>query len=273
MTQSSEGLKIRSHPVTGPYVENLSMFAASNFDSVKQLIDLGNKARTVAATNMNDVSSRSHAIFTLSFSQMVKHPDSGKGSEKVSVINLVDLAGSERVSKTGATDERLKEGASINVSLSALGRVISALALASSKKNVFIPYRDSVLTWLLTQSLGGNAKTIMLAAISPSADNFEETLSTLRYADRAKLIVNRAVVNEDPQTKLVRELRAEIERLKAMVSGGASGPDSPLIRNDDDQREIISLRDQLAQSERIFADMSEGAHFCIIFIDTLFVLF
>lgn len=138
-------------------------------------------------------------------------------------IHLVDLAGSERANATGATGQRLKEGAHINKSLVTLGSVISALAEFSSDtsgqkaKSLFIPYRDSVLTWLLKDSLGGNSKTIMIAAISPADCNYGETLSTLRYANRAKNIINKPTINEDPNVKLIRELREEISKLKALM--------------------------------------------------------
>lgn len=139
---------------------------------------------------------------------------------------MVDLAGSERADATGATGQRLKEGAHINKSLVTLGSVISALAELSSldpkdqndqRKKCFIPYRDSVLTWLLKDSLGGNSKTIMIATISPADCNYGETLSTLRYANRAKNIINKPTINEDPNVKLIRELRNEISKLKALM--------------------------------------------------------
>ncbi|XP_032850660.1 kinesin-like protein KIF16B isoform X4 [Tyto alba] len=189
-------------------------------------MDAGNINRTTAATGMNDVSSRSHAIFTINFTQAKF--DSEMPCETVSKIHLVDLAGSERADATGATGVRLKEGGNINKSLVTLGNVISALAdlsqdatnPLSKKKQVFVPYRDSVLTWLLKDSLGGNSKTIMIATISPADVNYGETLSTLRYANRAKNIINKPTINEDPNVKLIRELRAEIARLKALLAQG-----------------------------------------------------
>lgn len=212
-------LKVREHPVKGPYVQGLTTCLVANFDNIQGCMDKGNAHRTTAATNMNDVSSRSHAIFTISFVQ-AGYCD-GVPSETVSKIHLVDLAGSERADSTGATGKRLKEGAHINKSLVTLGSVISALAEISSdngqKKSLFIPYRDSVLTWLLKDSLGGNSKTIMIAAISPADCNYGETLSTLRYANRAKNIINKPTVNEDPNVKLIRELRNEISKLKALM--------------------------------------------------------
>lgn len=180
----------------------------------------GNHLRTTASTNMNDTSSRSHAIFTITFVQAGYHD--GMPSETVSKIHLVDLAGSERATATGATGQRLKEGAHINKSLVTLGSVISALAEqtnpTNSKRIFHVPYRDSILTWLLKDSLGGNSKTIMIAAISPAECNYGETLSTLRYANRAKNIVNKPTINEDPNVKLIRELREEICKLKSMLT-------------------------------------------------------
>ncbi|XP_016133898.1 kinesin-like protein KIF1A isoform X6 [Sinocyclocheilus grahami] len=175
---------------------------------------------------MNETSSRSHAVFNIIFTQ--KRHDSGTDntSEKVSKISLVDLAGSERADSTGAKGTRLKEGANINKSLTTLGKVISALAEMDSapnknkkKKKVesFIPYRDSVLTWLLRENLGGNSRTAMVAALSPADINYDETLGTLRYADRAKQIRCNAVINEDPNNRLVRELKEEVARLKDLL--------------------------------------------------------
>ena len=180
-------LRVREHPSTGPYVEDLAKLAVRSFAEIENLMDEGNKARTVAATNMNETSSRSHAVFTLSLTQKRHDAETKMDTEKVAKISLVDLAGSERATSTGATGARLKEGAEINRSLSTLGRVIAALAdLSSGKtKTTKVPYRDSVLTWLLKDSLGGNSMTAMIAAISPADINFEETLSTLRYADSA----------------------------------------------------------------------------------------
>uniref|UniRef100_A0AAR2LHC3 Kinesin motor domain-containing protein n=1 Tax=Pygocentrus nattereri TaxID=42514 RepID=A0AAR2LHC3_PYGNA len=208
---SRQSLKVREHKVLGPYVDGLSQLAVTNFEDIESLMSEGNKSRTVAATNMNEESSRSHAVFSIIITQTLYDLQSGNSGEKVSKVSLVDLAGSERVSKTGAAGERLKEGSNINKSLTTLGCVISALAdqSAGKGKNKFVPYRDSVLTWLLKDNLGGNSKTAMIATVSPAADNYEETLSTLRYADRAKRIVNHAVVNEDPNARIIRELREE----------------------------------------------------------------
>ncbi|KAM9791883.1 kinesin-like protein KIF1A isoform 3-T3 [Syngnathus typhle] len=238
-------LRVREHPLMGPYVEDLSKLAVTSYNDIQDLMDSGNKARTVAATNMNETSSRSHAVFNIIFTQKKHDSDSDNTSEKVleatslrhcffvkisrsqvSKISLVDLAGSERADSTGAKGTRLKEGANINKSLTTLGKVISALAEQDSapnknkkKKKVesFIPYRDSVLTWLLRENLGGNSRTAMVAALSPADINYDETLSTLRYADRAKQIRCNAVINEDPNNRLVRELKEEVARLKDLL--------------------------------------------------------
>lgn len=234
----NNNLKVREHPIMGPYVEDLSKLVVKEYMDIDRLIDEGNKARTVAATNMNETSSRSHAVFTLIFTQKRHDDQTDLNTERVSKISLVDLAGSERANSTGAQGTRLKEGANINKSLTTLGKVISALAEmtaninnntssfgslkkgsnATLKKKIdFIPYRDSVLTWLLKENLGGNSKTAMLAAISPADINYDETLSTLRYADRAKQIVCKAIVNEDANGKLIRELKEEIFRLREIL--------------------------------------------------------
>ncbi|XP_065506174.1 kinesin-like protein KIF1B isoform X2 [Caloenas nicobarica] len=218
-------LRVREHPLLGPYVEDLSKLAVTSYTDIADLMDAGNKARTVAATNMNETSSRSHAVFTIVFTQKKHDTETDLCTEKVSKISLVDLAGSERADSTGAKGTRLKEGANINKSLTTLGKVISALAEVSKKKKKtdFIPYRDSVLTWLLRENLGGNSRTAMVAALSPADINYDETLSTLRYADRAKQIKCNAVINEDPNAKLVRELKEEVTRLKDLLRAQGLG--------------------------------------------------
>ncbi|KAJ3951852.1 hypothetical protein N0V92_011732 [Colletotrichum tropicale] len=230
LNPSTKGnLKVREHPSTGPYVEDLAKLVVGSFQEIEHLMDEGNKARTVAATNMNETSSRSHAVFTLMLTQKRFDPDTKMEMEKVAKISLVDLAGSERATSTGATGARLKEGAEINRSLSSLGRVISALAdISTGKKKKGaggqVPYRDSVLTWLLKDSLGGNSMTAMIAAISPADINYDETLSTLRYADSAKRIKNHAVVNEDANARMIRELKEELALLRGQLGGGGGVP-------------------------------------------------
>ncbi|KAK9241194.1 hypothetical protein V1525DRAFT_334826 [Lipomyces kononenkoae] len=231
-------LRVREHPSLGPYVEDLSRLAVGSFEEIEELMDEGNKARTVAATNMNETSSRSHAVFTLTVTQKTHDVETNMDAEKVSRISLVDLAGSERAAATGATGSRLKEGTEINRSLSALGRVIRVLAdMSTGKKQkdaAVVPYRDSALTWLLKDSLGGNSMTAMIATISPADINYDETLSTLRYADSAKRIKNHAIVNEDPNTKLIRELKEELALLRTKLETGESKPG-----------EVTSLESQL----------------------------
>ncbi|KAI0318110.1 kinesin-like protein [Amylostereum chailletii] len=274
--KNTGNLRVREHPSLGPYVEDLSKLVVKSYDEMMTLMDEGNKARTVAATNMNETSSRSHAVFTLILTMKRHDPDANLDTEKVSRINLVDLAGSERANSTGATGQRLKEGANINKSLTTLGKVISALALAShsdgkkgkKKGEDFIPYRDSVLTWLLKDSLGGNSKTAMIAAISPA--DYEETLSTLRYADQAKKIKNKAVVNEDPNARLVRELKEELEMLRARVSGSNDEaifdpkipPEKQKVTYQTKDGEIktvtkAELQDHLQSSEKLMQSLNE----------------
>lgn len=272
-------LRVREHPSMGPYVEDLSKLIVRSFADIEALMDEGNKARTVAATNMNETSSRSHAVFTLIVTQKRHDAETNMDGEKVSRISLVDLAGSERANSTGATGARLKEGANINKSLTTLGKVIAALAEASAapvakkgKKNAqdFVPYRDSVLTWLLKDSLGGNSKTAMIAAISPA--DYEETLSTLRYADQAKKIKNKAVVNEDPNAKLIRELKDELAMLRqkmlvyepdsaeAMASSLPPEKQIVILHNKDGTVRKVTkaeLQDQLTASEKLMTELNE----------------
>uniref|UniRef100_A0A7N8Y4W9 Kinesin-like protein KIF16B n=1 Tax=Mastacembelus armatus TaxID=205130 RepID=A0A7N8Y4W9_9TELE len=241
-------LRVREHPKDGPYVEDLSKHLVQNYNDVEELMEAGNINRTTASTSMNDVSSRSHAIFTVNFTQAKF--DAEMPIETVSKIHLVDLAGSERADATGATGVRLKEGGNINKSLVTLGNVISALADMTQdgvntnlkKKSVFVPYRDSVLTWLLKDSLGGNSKTIMIATVSPADVNYAETLSTLRYANRAKNIINKPTINEDANVRLIRELRAEIARLKALL---VQGNQIALL----DSPTALSMEEKLHQNE------------------------
>ncbi|KAJ8923444.1 hypothetical protein NQ315_002003 [Exocentrus adspersus] len=269
-------LRVREHPLLGPYVEDLSKLAVTTYQDIHDLIDEGNKARTVAATNMNETSSRSHAVFTIFFTQQRLDETTQLTTEKVSKISLVDLAGSERADSTGAKGTRLKEGANINKSLTTLGKVISALAEIAtkskkSKKADFIPYRDSVLTWLLRENLGGNSKTAMIAAISPADINYDETLSTLRYADRAKQIVCKAIVNEDANAKLIRELKEEIQKLRELLKQEGievheGVQDTNIVNRNNKENERTRTQsttiaeeavDQLQASEKLIAELNE----------------
>lgn len=206
-------LELKERPDTGVYVKDLSSFVTKSVKEIEHVMNVGNQNRSVGATNMNEHSSRSHAIFVITIECSEIGLD-GENHIRVGKLNLVDLAGSERQTKTGAQGERLKEATKINLSLSALGNVISALV---DGKSTHIPYRDSKLTRLLQDSLGGNAKTVMVANIGPASYNVEETLTTLRYSNRAKNIKNKPRVNEDPKDALLREFQEEIARLKEQL--------------------------------------------------------
>nr|XP_040124112.1 kinesin-like protein KIF1A isoform X20 [Ictidomys tridecemlineatus] len=264
-------LRVREHPLLGPYVEDLSKLAVTSYNDIQDLMDSGNKARTVAATNMNETSSRSHAVFNIIFTQKRHDAETDITTEKVSKISLVDLAGSERADSTGAKGTRLKEGANINKSLTTLGKVISALAEMDSgpnknkkkKKTDFIPYRDSVLTWLLRENLGGNSRTAMVAALSPADINYDETLSTLRYADRAKQIRCNAVINEDPNNKLIRELKDEVTRLRDLLYaqglGDITDNVSDLENNNRGRAELSQAPDNLSTVTNALVGMSPSS--------------
>ncbi|XP_062927053.1 kinesin-like protein KIF3C isoform X3 [Mobula hypostoma] len=206
-------LELKEKPETGVYIKDLSSFVTKNVKEIEHVMNVGNQNRAVASTNMNEYSSRSHAIFVVTIECSELGLD-GENHIRVGKLNLVDLAGSERQSKTGVQGERLKEAAKINLSLSALGNVISALV---DGKSTHIPYRDSKLTRLLEDSLGGNAKTIMVATVGPASSNYDESLTTLRYANRTKNIKNKPRINEDPKDALLREFQEEIARLKAQL--------------------------------------------------------
>lgn len=257
-SRSKSGLRVRDHPVMGPYAEGLTSHVVSTYEEISGLMELGTKNRTVQATKMNKTSSRAHTIFLIKFVTRTYDAETKKKSDKTSKINLVDLAGSERISKTGAKGSTLREGVNINKSLSALGNVINALSKTlghKKKKKVHIPYRDSKLTWLLKQSLGGNSKTIMIAAISPALDNFDESMQTLRYANRAKMIKNRAKINEDENARVIKELKAEIARLKMMTQRAGSVP----IQQGDSakDRELAEMREKLLENERLIKEQNE----------------
>ncbi|KAH7825917.1 kinesin 3 [Monocercomonoides exilis] len=219
--KSNKEIKIRESPTKGVYVENVVEEPVASYKEIEEVIDEGEKARTVAATNMNATSSRSHSVLTIYFTrhELVNE----KKTQRDARVNLVDLAGSERQSKTGATGQRLAEANAINKSLSALGNVITALSDQAKGKKVFVPYRDSTLTRMLQDSLGGNSKTIMIAAMSPASSNYDEGVSTLQYADRAKQIKNKPVVNESESDKLIKELKAQLEELQKQLASGGAG--------------------------------------------------
>lgn len=229
-------LDIKERPDVGVYVKDLTSVVIKDIEEMDALMSQGNKNRSVGATEMNATSSRSHSIFTITVEASELDEATGDQRIRAGKLHLVDLAGSERQSKTGATGDRLKEATKINLSLSALGNVISALV---DGKSSHIPYRDSKLTRLLQDSLGGNAKTLMVATMSPASYNYDETISTLRYANRAKNIKNKPKVNEDPKDAMLREFQEEIKRLKKMLEeGGEIGENGEIIKEVEEVEEI-----------------------------------
>ncbi|KAF8817794.1 kinesin motor domain-containing protein [Cardiosporidium cionae] len=252
------GLKIRRSPTCGYIVQDITKHSVDSFQAIEQKMNEGTNNRTIGATQMNATSSRAHTLLNIAFKQLIFDGATGKPvRQKTSDINLVDLAGSERTGATGATGVRLKEGCAINQSLTSLGNVISLLADKSAGKlnaQYVIPYRESALTKILENTLGGNSKTAMIAALSPAAINFTETLSTLRYADRVKQIKTYAKVNENPMEKLVRELKEEIERLKQCLGGELPQGISPL------ELELVTHRyeSQLSESRTALEEMSKN---------------
>ncbi|XP_017115708.1 kinesin-like protein KIF14 [Drosophila elegans] len=281
--QQRPALKVREHPIFGPYVVDLSAHSVDSYSALRNWLAVGNSQRATASTAMNDKSSRSHSIFNIVLNLTDLSSDDGLSSDtdsgtvsslrqtRRSKISLVDLAGSERISVSGSNGERIREGVSINKSLLTLGKVIAALAdsrkasgngpQGSGTPNTFVPYRESVLTWLLRENLGGNSKTVMLATISPASLHADETLATLRYACKARSIVNRVKVNESPHDKIIRDLRAEVDRLKSLrneyerqrrLSGNNNNPvpRKIIIETSVDETEVEALRQQLAERER-----------------------
>eukprot|EP00668_Euglena_longa_P040435 GGOE01053247.1.p1 GENE.GGOE01053247.1~~GGOE01053247.1.p1 ORF type:complete len:770 (-),score=193.56 GGOE01053247.1:368-2551(-) len=220
--RQDDELKVQYDPVAGPTVKGLKSVEVKDWPDVKHQFKVGTEHRTTAATAMNLVSSRSHAVVQLTMIQQ-EVVAFIKGKPKIvsrqSRINLVDLAGSEKVTKSQVTGQHLKEAIGINQSLTCLGRVIDGLV----KGERHVPYRDSVLTQLLSDSLGGNSRTTMVATVSPAAVNYDETISTLRYASRARQIINVVKVNEDPTAQLIRELQEELAALRAGIVGGGPG--------------------------------------------------
>ncbi|TNJ29181.1 Kinesin-2 [Giardia muris] len=248
-------LQLKEDPQRGVFIKGLSEHPVSTEGEIEKLMKKGNNSRAVAATLMNATSSRSHSIFQIIIERM--EVIEGKETIRVGKLNLVDLAGSERQEKTGATGDRLKEAAKINLSLTTLGCVISKLV----EKAQHIPYRDSKLTRLLQDSLGGNSKTLMVVAVSPASTNYDETLSTLRYADRAKQIKNKPKINEDPKDAQIREMRDYISRLEAQLKeimnqanagGGAAtdGSDAFTGYTAEEAQQIKVLKKHLDQAKK-----------------------
>ncbi|XP_075923745.1 uncharacterized protein LOC116943328 isoform X2 [Petromyzon marinus] len=301
--RAGSNLRVREHPERGPYVQGLSRHLVSSYDPVAKLIGDGNANRMIASTHVHEASSRSHAIFTLHFTQASLH--NNLPSEIVSKINLIDLAGSERADPNYNKD-RITEGSNINRSLVTLGSVISALAenaalgggsgvgagaggdawgtalsepesgklrgpSASGGRSrtggparrggrlCHVPYRDSVLTRLLKDSLGGNSRTVMIATVSPACSSYGETMSVLRYAARAKNIVNRPKINEDPNVRIIRELRQEVDRLKAMLLSVEPRDLAPLLSEGERDSNLAEmLHENEMKVERLTRDWSDG---------------
>ena len=251
------GLKIRESKTLGVFVADLTKYPVSSYKEISDKMDEGYQNRTIGSTLMNNTSSRAHTIVTIEFTQV---QTVGKTkSEKKSRINLVDLAGSERANSTGATGARLKEGCNINKSLLVLGNVINTLAdkALGKKKDVLPPYRDSALTRILQNALGGNSKTVMICALSPASINYEETLSTLRYADRAKKIQNKAVINESEHDKTVRLLKEENDDLKKKIEALMKKVGDGGALNDDDQKAFNDLKAQYEETKKLCDSMSK----------------
>lgn len=240
---------------SGVYVKDLTGIAVKSVEEIDDVLQRGKKNRSVGATLMNAGSSRSHSIFSIVV-ECCSTDDEQNERIRVGKLNLVDLAGSERQSKTGATGSRLKEATKINLSLSALGNVISALV---DGKSSHVPYRDSKLTRILQDSLGGNTKTVMCANAGPADYNYDESLSTLRYANRAKNIKNRPVINEDPKDAMLREYQDEISRLRKQLSqmSSTSTSLSNAATNDSEEidKENIQSQEMIAKTEAEMAKL------------------
>ncbi|XP_003943123.1 chromosome-associated kinesin KIF4A isoform X1 [Saimiri boliviensis] len=250
-------INIREDPKEGIKIVGLTEKTVLVALDTVSCLEQGNNSRTVASTAMNSQSSRSHAIFTISIEQTKK---SDKNSSFRSKLHLVDLAGSERQKKTKAEGDRLKEGININRGLLCLGNVISALG--DDKKGGFVPYRDSKLTRLLQDSLGGNSHTLMIACVSPADSNLEETLNTLRYADRARKIKNKPIVNIDPQTAELNHLKQQVQQLQVLLlqAHGGTLPGSINMEPSENLQSLMEKNQSLVEeNEKLSRGLSEAA--------------
>nr|XP_045595024.1 chromosome-associated kinesin KIF4A-like [Procambarus clarkii] len=237
-TRSREecAVDIREDPKEGIKIIGLTEIPVTSLNETMRCLEQGALNRATGATAMNARSSRSHAIFSLHIEQRnIKKGESIISSK----FHMVDLAGSERAKKTGATGERFKEGVNINKGLLALGNVISALCEEGNRGH--IPYRDSKLTRLLQDSLGGNSHTVMIACVSPADSNLEETLSSLRYADRARKIKNKPIINRDPQAAELAKLRQQVQQLQVQLLASSSGGGAAAAASGD---EVVALLTQ-----------------------------
>ncbi|KAJ5656246.1 hypothetical protein N7507_008196 [Penicillium longicatenatum] len=257
-------LRIRESPSEGPYVKDLTEVTARNYTELMKFMRKGDMSRTTASTKMNDTSSRSHAVFTITLKQIHHDLSTDETTERTARIRLVDLAGSERAKATEATGQRLREGSNINKSLTTLGRVIAALAdpkktRGGRKGKELVPYRDSILTWLLKDSLGGNSKTAMIACIAPA--DYEETLSTLRYADQAKHIRTRARVNQDHVSAAERdaqiaEMAETIRTLQLSVSQATENQRATQMQDEklDEYQQKVEKMQRLMEETKMVSD-------------------
>ncbi|XP_066502729.1 kinesin family member 4 [Hoplias malabaricus] len=250
-------ISIREDPKDGIKIVGLTEKGVFTAQEMVGCLEVGNSARTVGSTAMNAASSRSHAIFTITLEQR-------RGGDKtdlvVSKLHLVDLAGSERQKKTKAEGDRLKEGISINRGLLSLGNVISALG-DESKKGSFVPYRDSKLTRLLQDSLGGNSHTLMIACVSPADSNIEETINTLRYADRARKIKNKPVLNVDPQVAEMKRLKQQVQELQVMLLHARGGV-APVLSGSEPAENVSKILERnrilLEENSKLSRELSEA---------------
>ncbi|XP_034033551.1 kinesin family member 4 [Thalassophryne amazonica] len=257
-SKEKPALSIREDPKDGIKIVGLTDKQVFTAQEMVSCLELGNSARTVGSTAMNIASSRSHAIFTITLEQR-------RGADKINSViskfHLVDLAGSERQKKTKAEGDRLKEGISINRGLLALGNVISALG-DESKKNAFVPYRDSKLTRLLQDSLGGNSHTLMIACVSPADSNMEETINTLRYADRARKIKNKPIINIDPTVAEMKRLKQQVQELQVMLLHARGGV-APALSGPEPAESVTKLveMNRMLQDEnsKLSRELSEAA--------------
>ncbi|KAF2197448.1 kinesin-domain-containing protein [Delitschia confertaspora ATCC 74209] len=252
-------LKIRESQTDGVYVQGLTEAEVKSYADVERLMKIGDMSRTTASTKMNDTSSRSHAVFTIQLKQIQHSLVSDETIERTARMRLVDLAGSERAKSTEATGQRLKEGGQINKSLTTLGRVIAALAdprrhAKGRRPRDVVPYRDSVLTWLLKDSLGGNSKTAMVACIAPA--DYDETLSTLRYADQAKRIRTRASVNQDclsaaQRDAQISEMAEQIRSLQVSVNAASQRKREEATELEEYQKQVAKMQRLMEENRRI----------------------
>ncbi|XP_050365648.1 kinesin-like protein KIN-4A isoform X2 [Argentina anserina] len=280
-THGRHPLQIRETSNGAITLAGLTEVAVSSSQEMAACLAQGSLSRATASTNMNNQSSRSHAIFTITLEQLRKihstfpgndTPDEDMGEEYFCAkFHLVDLAGSERAKRTGTDGHRLKEGIHINKGLLALGNVISALGDEKKRKEgMHVPYRDSKLTRLLQDSLGGNSKTVMIACISPADINGEESLNTLKYANRARNIQNKPIVNRDVISNEMQKMKEQLKLLQAELctrGGGAQFDEVPVLkeriawleaRNEDLCRELDRYRSRCAVMQPCDADMQEG---------------